>query len=57
MSDPRLAGCSREDVLAVMETVGFKEDGKAKPNNPVSSLSGGWRMKLALSRAMLQVKI
>lgn len=55
MEDPKLAGCSREDVLAVMETVGFKEDGKAKPNNPVSSLSGGWRMKLALARAMLQV--
>jgi len=54
LEDPRLAGCSREDVLAVMATVGFKEDGKAKPNNPVSSLSGGWRMKLALARAMLQ---
>lgn len=54
MQDPRLAGCAREEVLAVMATVGFKEDGKAKPNHPVSSLSGGWRMKLALARAMLQ---
>lgn len=54
MQDPRLAGCSRDEVLAVMATVGFTEDGKAKPNHPVSSLSGGWRMKLALARAMLQ---
>lgn len=54
LSDPRLAGNSRDEVLAVMATVGFREDGKAKPNHPVSSLSGGWRMKLALARAMLQ---
>ena len=54
MNDPRLAGCSREDVLGVMATVGFREDGKAKPHHAVSTLSGGWRMKLALARAMLQ---
>lgn len=54
LSDPRLAGSSREEVLAVMATVGFRDDGKAKPNHAVSTLSGGWRMKLALARAMLQ---
>jgi elongation factor 3 len=54
MADPRLAGMSKERVLEVMATVGFTEDGKAKPHNPVSSLSGGWRMKLAMARAMLQ---
>jgi len=54
MEDPRLAGLPREEVLAVMATVGFTEDGKAKPNNGVSTLSGGWRMKLAMARAMLQ---
>lgn len=54
MNDPRLAGCSRDEVLGVMHTVGFRDDGKAKPHHPVSSLSGGWRMKLALARAMLQ---
>jgi len=54
MQDPRLAGCSREEVLGVMATVGFREDGKAKPFHAVSTLSGGWRMKLALARAMLQ---
>ena len=54
MADPRLAGLSKDKVLDVMATVGFTEDGKAKPHNPVSSLSGGWRMKLAMARAMLQ---
>jgi elongation factor 3 len=37
-----------------MATVGFTDDGKAKPNHAVSTLSGGWRMKLAMARAMLQ---
>ena len=54
MSDPRLAGLPKDEVLSVMATVGFTEDGKAKPNHAVSTLSGGWRMKLALARAMLQ---
>jgi elongation factor 3 len=54
MADPRLAGLSKERVLEVMATVGFTEEGKAKPHHPVSSLSGGWRMKLAMARAMLQ---
>jgi elongation factor 3 len=45
---------SRDEVLAVMATVGFTEDGKAKPHHAVSTLSGGWRMKLAMARAMLQ---
>jgi len=54
LQDPRLAGSSRDDVLAVMATVGFRDDSKAKPNHAVSTLSGGWRMKLALARAMLQ---
>lgn len=54
LEDPKLKGLDRETVLGVMATVGFTPDGKAKPTNPVSSLSGGWRMKLALARAMLQ---
>jgi elongation factor 3 len=54
MSDERCKTFPREEVLTVMHSVGFREDGKAKPNNAVSTLSGGWRMKLALARAMLQ---
>lgn len=45
---------SREEVTKVLASVGFTPDGKAKPNHAVSTLSGGWRMKLALARAMLQ---
>eukprot|EP00607_Mallomonas_marina_P007974 CAMPEP_0182416988 /NCGR_PEP_ID=MMETSP1167-20130531/1422_1 /TAXON_ID=2988 /ORGANISM="Mallomonas Sp, Strain CCMP3275" /LENGTH=1038 /DNA_ID=CAMNT_0024590237 /DNA_START=63 /DNA_END=3179 /DNA_ORIENTATION=+ len=54
MQDPRLSGLDRNEVLNVMATVGFTETGKAKPFHAVSTLSGGWRMKLALARAMLQ---
>jgi elongation factor 3 len=45
---------TKEEVRQVLGTVGFVEDGKAKPDHAVSTLSGGWRMKLALARAMLQ---
>jgi len=47
-------GCTREEVTTILATVGFTEDGKAKPLHAVSTLSGGWRMKLALARCMLQ---
>merc|ERR1739844_263578 len=47
-------GCTKEQVREVLATVGFVPDGKAKPDHAVSTLSGGWRMKLALARAMLQ---
>eukprot|EP00545_Synedropsis_sp_CCMP1620_P000203 CAMPEP_0119006620 /NCGR_PEP_ID=MMETSP1176-20130426/2407_1 /TAXON_ID=265551 /ORGANISM="Synedropsis recta cf, Strain CCMP1620" /LENGTH=1039 /DNA_ID=CAMNT_0006958567 /DNA_START=46 /DNA_END=3165 /DNA_ORIENTATION=+ len=54
--DPKIEamGIPVEDVRTVLHTVGFKPDGKAKPDHAVSTLSGGWRMKLALARAMLQ---
>lgn len=54
MMDERLRGMDRAEILAVMASVGFTESGKAKPLDVVSTLSGGWRMKLALARAMLQ---
>merc|ERR1712003_437567 len=44
----------KDEVVKVLATVGFTSDGKAKPFHAVSTLSGGWRMKLALARAMLQ---
>jgi len=47
-------GCTKEQVKEMLATVGFVPDGKAKPDHAVSTLSGGWRMKLALARAMLQ---
>ncbi|CAM9581106.1 unnamed protein product [Chrysoparadoxa australica] len=48
------SGVSRETVTEVLASVGFVADGKAKPTHAVSTLSGGWRMKLAMARAMLQ---
>merc|ERR1719352_453250 len=54
MMDERLKDLDRDEVLKVMNSVGFTDDGKAKPYHAVSTLSGGWRMKLALARAMLQ---
>merc|ERR1712134_224370 len=54
--DPAIAALNLEKskIRDVLGTVGFTEDGKAKPFHGVSTLSGGWRMKLALARAMLQ---
>ncbi|KAL7536765.1 hypothetical protein ACHAXR_007377 [Thalassiosira sp. AJA248-18] len=54
--DPKIQalGCTREQVREMLSHVGFVPDGKAKPDHAVSTLSGGWRMKLALARAMLQ---
>jgi elongation factor 3 len=54
--DPAISALNleRSKIREVLGTVGFTEDGKAKPDHAVSTLSGGWRMKLALARAMLQ---
>jgi len=51
--DPIIKGLgkSKEDVFNMMVTVGFKED---LAHGRVGALSGGWRMRLALSRAMLK---
>jgi len=52
------AGFTEKQVREILLSVGFTE-GKAAGaggdcDDPISSLSGGWRMKLALARAMLQ---
>ena len=51
--DPRIQACgvARDQVRGMMLKVGFSEK---MLDDPVTTLSGGWRMKLALSRAMLQ---
>mmetsp|Transcript_33591 Transcript_33591/g.74378 ORF Transcript_33591/g.74378 Transcript_33591/m.74378 type:complete len:1029 (+) Transcript_33591:223-3309(+) len=48
--DPALAGTTREEVAAMLTSVGFSEEYQKKA---VGSLSGGWKMKLALARAIL----
>lgn len=53
LADPRIAACgaTREQVKEKLLSVEFTEK---MLNDEVSTLSGGWRMKLALARAMLQ---
>ncbi|KAL6711331.1 [NU+] prion formation protein 1 [Coniothyrium glycines] len=51
--DPRFKDESRERISEVLEEVGFTAGPEGRQANPVGSLSGGWKMKLALARAML----
>ncbi|PWN29414.1 hypothetical protein BDZ90DRAFT_108468 [Jaminaea rosea] len=48
--DPRLGGKTKDQVSKALFEVGFDEE---RQSNPVASLSGGWKMKLELARAML----
>lgn len=41
---------SRDDIIAALTSVGFSDELQAAP---IRSMSGGWKMKLALARAML----
>merc|ERR1712226_469254 len=52
---PMLANCgvSKEKMSETLISVGFGMDGPAAITKQVGRLSGGWRMKLALARAML----
>jgi len=54
-NDPLLKDCgrSKESMREMLESFGFKDGAPANTHQPVGTLSGGWRMKLALSRAML----
>eukprot|EP00968_Pinguiococcus_pyrenoidosus_P019160 scaffold2036_cov256-Pinguiococcus_pyrenoidosus.AAC.15 len=45
------AGIPREEVSSMLEKVGFTDKMRG---DPITTLSGGWRMKLAIARAMLQ---
>lgn len=52
-SDPRFADESQERIISVLEEVGFTSGPEGRQSHKVGSLSGGWKMKLALARAML----
>ncbi|KAF2257116.1 elongation factor 3 [Trematosphaeria pertusa] len=52
-NDPRFKGESRERISEVLEEVGFTAGPDGRQSHMVGSLSGGWKMKLALARAML----
>lgn len=56
MTDPKIiqCGCEEKDVIDMLTEMGFGVNRTAAALDAgVSTLSGGWRMKLALSRAML----
>jgi elongation factor 3 len=54
-ADPLLRDCgvTRDDMAQVLMSVGFEREGPASIEKQVGRLSGGWKMKLALARAML----
>lgn len=51
--DPELALNSMERISEVLSQVGFTAGPQGRQQEKVGSLSGGWKMKLALARAML----
>ncbi|KAK3988455.1 [NU+] prion formation protein 1 [Cladorrhinum sp. PSN332] len=54
VKDPTIAKEGKERISAVLEEFGFTAGPEGRQSQPVGSLSGGWKMKLALARAMLQ---
>ena len=51
--DPELEAEGRERISEVLSEVGFTAGPEGRQQQKVGSLSGGWKMKLALARAML----
>jgi elongation factor 3 len=49
-ADEKLKGRERKEIADMLLSVGFTEE---KQQDTVASLSGGWKMKLELARAML----
>jgi len=50
LADKRILA-TKEEVVSTLASVGFDEGGRQ--GHSIGSLSGGWKMKLALARAML----
>lgn len=52
VADPqvKITGKSKAEVAAGLTSVGFDEEMMAKP---ITGISGGWKMKLALTRWVL----
>jgi elongation factor 3 len=51
--DPEIAKEGRDRISEVLSQVGFTAGPEGRQSEMVGSLSGGWKMKLALARAML----
>ncbi|KAH8661955.1 P-loop containing nucleoside triphosphate hydrolase protein [Xylariales sp. PMI_506] len=54
VKDPTIASEGRERISDVLAEFGFTAGPEGRQSQKVGSLSGGWKMKLALARAMLQ---
>ena len=52
--DPTIASQGQERITEVLTEFGFTPGPEGRQAQQVGSLSGGWKMKLALARAMLQ---
>ncbi|KIH93791.1 elongation factor 3 [Sporothrix brasiliensis 5110] len=52
--DPTIAQEGRDRISSVLSEFGFTAGPEGRQAQKVGSLSGGWKMKLALARAMLQ---
>lgn len=53
VKDPELVMVEKEQISNVLSEFGFTAGPDGKQQQKVGSLSGGWKMKLALARAML----
>jgi len=53
LKDPVVGKAGKERVSEVLTEVGFTAGPEGRQSEKVGSLSGGWKMKLALARAML----
>jgi elongation factor 3 len=54
LKDHTIASEGRERISQVLSEFGFTAGPEGRQAQPVGSLSGGWKMKLALAKAMLQ---
>ena len=53
LRDPAIQGEDADRIVEVLKEVGFTSGPEGRQQEKVGSLSGGWKMKLALARAML----
>ncbi|KAF9875191.1 elongation factor 3 [Colletotrichum karsti] len=54
LKDEEIAARGRDKVVEVLAEFGFASGPEGRQSHKVGSLSGGWKMKLALARAMLK---
>jgi elongation factor 3 len=53
LRDPKLAKEGKKRISEVLEEVGFTTGAEGRQSDRVGSLSGGWKMKLSLAKAMI----